>query len=126
MVAMIFCFSFFFTMTGIISWVYPAELFPIEIRAKGNSIATFVNWSLNLVFAQVSPIAFTAMGFRYFFIFFVFNIIAALSYIFLYPETSGRTLEQMDELFGVRHSPNLTRSSLTSAGPNRTACYEGT
>ncbi|KAH8683701.1 general substrate transporter [Ilyonectria robusta] len=115
MVAMIFCFSFFFTMTGIISWVYPAELFPIEIRAKGNSIATFVNWSLNLVFAQVSPIAFTAMGFRYFFIFFVFNIIAALSYIFLYPETSGRTLEQMDELFGDQIVPHAMKEPEAAA-----------
>ena len=41
MVAMNFVFSFFFTFTGIISWVYPAEIFPIEIRAKGNSIT---NW----------------------------------------------------------------------------------
>ncbi|KAL6414201.1 hypothetical protein AUP68_00719 [Ilyonectria robusta] len=102
-------------MTGIISWVYPAEIFPIEIRAKGNSIATFVNWSLNLVFAQVSPIAFTAMGFRYFFIFFVFNIIAALAYIFLYPETSGRTLEQMDELFGDQIVPHAMKEPEAAA-----------
>ncbi|KAK1707872.1 MFS sugar transporter [Colletotrichum lupini] len=100
MVAMNFVFSFFFTMTGIISWVYPAEIFPIEIRAKGNAIATLMNWSLNLVFAQVSPLAFTSVGFRYFFAFFVFNLCAALSYGLFYPETAGRTLEQMDVLFG--------------------------
>jgi MFS family permease len=35
MVAMNFCVSLFFTMTGIISWVYPAEIFPVQIRAKG-------------------------------------------------------------------------------------------
>ncbi|KAF7548052.1 hypothetical protein G7Z17_g7308 [Cylindrodendrum hubeiense] len=109
MVAMNFVFSFFFTMTGIISWVYPAEIFPIEIRAKGNSIATFINWSLNLVFAQASPIAFTDIGFRYFFVFFVFNIIAAICYWFLYPETSGRTLEQMDEIFGDQIVPHALK-----------------
>jgi len=101
MVAMNFVFSFFFTMTGIISWVYPAEIFPIELRAKGNSVSTFTNWSLNLIFAQVSPIALSSMGFRFFFLFFVFNFMAVLAYWFFYPETKGRTLEQMDELFGV-------------------------
>ena len=43
MAAMNFVFSFFFTFTGIISWVYPAEIFPIEIRAKGNSISALTN-----------------------------------------------------------------------------------
>ncbi|WYZ44519.1 hypothetical protein EsH8_VII_000955 [Colletotrichum jinshuiense] len=102
-------------MTGIISWVYPAEIFPIEIRAKGNSIATFTNWSLNLVFAQISPLAFTAVGFRYFFAFFVFNMCAALCYVFLYPETSGRTLEQMDELFGDQLVPHAIKEPEAAA-----------
>ncbi|KAM0328884.1 hypothetical protein ACHAQA_005300 [Verticillium albo-atrum] len=100
MVSMNFVFSFFFTMTGIISWVYPAEIFPMELRAKGNSVSTFTNWTLNLVFAQVSPSALTKLGFRFFFFFFAFNIVAFVCYWIFYPETKGRTLEQMDELFG--------------------------
>lgn len=40
------------------------------------------------------------MGFRYFYAFFVFNMCAVLCYYFFYPETRGKTLEQMDELFG--------------------------
>jgi hypothetical protein len=38
MVAMNFLFSFFYTPLGIISWVYPAEIFPVECRARGNAI----------------------------------------------------------------------------------------
>ena len=41
MVAMNFVFSFFYTPLGIISWVYPAEIFPVEVRALGNAITTF-------------------------------------------------------------------------------------
>jgi putative flippase GtrA len=111
MVAMNFVFSLFFTMTGIISWVYPAEIFPIEIRAKGNSISTLTNWCLNLLFAQISPIALGAVGFKFFYAFFVFNICAALCYIFLYPETKGKTLEQMDELFGDQLIPHALKDS---------------
>ncbi|KAL0944927.1 hexose carrier protein [Colletotrichum truncatum] len=100
MVAMNFLFSFFFTPVGIISWVYPAEIFPIQARALGNAITTFTNWTLNLVFAQFSPLALDAVRFRYFYAFFVFNLVATVAYFFFYPETKQRTLEQMDELFG--------------------------
>ncbi|CAI7590052.1 unnamed protein product [Penicillium discolor] len=100
MVAMNFVFNFFYTFVGIISWVYPAEIFPVDIRNQGNSITTFTNWTLNLVLAQVSPNALSSIGFSYFYVFFVFNLIAMLCYIFFFPETQGKTLEQMDSLFG--------------------------
>lgn len=105
MVAMNFVFSFFYTFIGIISWVYPAEIFPVDIRNQGNSVTTFTNWTFNLIFAQFSPIALTNIGFRYFYVFFVFNVIAMLCYFFFYPETRGKTLEQMDLLFGDSNVP---------------------
>lgn len=40
---------------------------------------------LNLIFAQFSPQALKSIGFRYFYVFFVFNMIAMLCYIFFYP-----------------------------------------
>lgn len=106
MVAMNFVFSLFYTPLGIISWVYPAEIFPVEVRALGNAITTFTNWVINLIFAQFSPAALTKIGFRYFYVFFVFNLIAGLCYWFFYPETMGRTLEQMDVLFGDQLVPH--------------------
>jgi putative flippase GtrA len=86
MIAMNFAFSFFFNFTGIISWVYPAEIFPVEIRARGNSLSTITNWCLGLLIGQISPIALEAVGFRYFYAFFVFNLCAALCYWLFFPE----------------------------------------
>jgi len=106
MVAMNFVFSLFYTPTGIISWVYPAEIFPVDIRAKGNSISTFTNWTLNLVFAQISPTALANIGFKYFYVFFIFGVIATVCYAMFFPETKGKTLEQMDELFGDQLVPH--------------------
>ncbi|WAO97362.1 MFS domain-containing protein [Fusarium falciforme] len=106
MVAMNFVFSLFYTPLGIISWVYPAEIFPVEVRALGNAITTFTNWLVNLVFAQFSPSALSHIGFRYFYVFFVFNLIAFLCFWLFYPETKGRTLEQMDVLFGDQLVPH--------------------
>ncbi|KAL5342200.1 general substrate transporter [Aspergillus crustosus] len=106
MVAMNFVFSLFYTPLGIISWVYPAEIFPIEVRALGNALTTFTNWTVNLVFAQFTPNALDSVGFKYFYVFFALNLIAATCYYFFYPETKGRTLEQIDELFGDQLVPH--------------------
>lgn len=86
MVAMNFVFSFFFTFTGIITWVYPAEIFPVEIRARGNSISTLTNWCLGLLIGQAAPLALDNIGFKFFYVFFVFNLMAAASYWIFYPE----------------------------------------
>lgn len=115
MVAMNFVFSLFYTPLGIISWVYPAEIFPVEVRALGNAITTFTNWTVNLIFAQFSPQALTSIEFKYFYVFFCFNIIAFLCYWFFFPETKGRTLEQMDELFGDQLVPHALQDPAAAA-----------
>ncbi|KAF9891976.1 hypothetical protein FE257_002940 [Aspergillus nanangensis] len=86
--------------------VYPAEIFPIEVRALGNALTTFTNWSVNLIFAQFTPHALSTVGFQYFYLFFGLNLIAMVCYYFFYPETKGRTLEQIDELFGDQLVPH--------------------
>ncbi|KAK8081219.1 general substrate transporter [Apiospora hydei] len=115
MVAMNFVFSLFYTPLGIISWVYPAEIFPVEARALGNAVTTFTNWAVNLIFAQFTPAALAAIGFRYFYVFFALNLVAFLCYWFFYPETKGRTLEQMDELFGDQMVPHALQDETAAA-----------
>lgn len=105
-VAMTFVINFFFVALGVISWVYPAEIFPTEIRARGNALSTFTNWSVNLVFAQCSPIALGDVGFGYFYVFFALNLVAAGVFWLFYPETKGVTLERMDEVFGDEVVPH--------------------
>ncbi|KAH8430890.1 uncharacterized protein LDX57_008554 [Aspergillus melleus] len=117
MVAMNFALSLFHTPTGIISWAYPAETFPVEVRALRNSLTTFTNWTVNLVFAQFSPNALDTVGFRYLYLFFALNLIAATCYHLSYPETKGLSLEQMDELFGDRLVPHAMEGPEGAAAP---------
>ena len=98
-IAMFFVFSVFFTALGMISWIYQSEIFPTAIRARGSSIATATNWSLNLVFAQCSPIALTSMGSKYFYVFVAFNWAAVVIVWYWYPETVGKTLEEVEQVF---------------------------
>ncbi|CAI7656621.1 unnamed protein product [Penicillium bialowiezense] len=101
-IAMFFVFSFCFTALGLISWVYQSEIFPTPIRARGSSIATATNWSLNLIFAQCSPIALTSIGYKYFYCFVAFNWVAMVIVWLYYPETVGRSLEGVEEVFSAQ------------------------
>lgn len=63
-VAMFYIFNLGFSAIGALAWLIPAEMLPLSIRAKGNSISVAVNYAAGIVVAQVSPIALTAIGFK--------------------------------------------------------------
>ncbi|KAL2846898.1 sugar transporter [Aspergillus pseudoustus] len=126
-VAMSFVFQLFFQPLGSISWIYPAEIFPTEIRALGAAISTTSNWCLNLLFAQCSPIALGQIGFKYFYLFFAFNFISMFVFMFLYPETKQRTLEEIDALFERSDRSSATKEDGPDTGdkpvPQMEAAY---
>lgn len=124
-VSMNFVFSVFFTSLGVISWVYPAEIMPTAIRARGTSLSTVTNWSFNLLFAQCSPLALSKMGYRYFYIFAALNWAGGILIYFCYPETLGRTLEQLDELFGDQKVAHALKESTTDEAANDHSGWEG-
>ncbi|KAF7716871.1 MFS-type Sugar/inositol transporter [Penicillium ucsense] len=98
-IAMFFVFSLFFTALGMISWIYQSEIFPTAIRARGSAIATATNWSSNLIFAQCTPIALTSIGSQYFYVFVAFNWASVIIVWYWYPETVGKTLEEVEQVF---------------------------
>ncbi|KAJ5290128.1 Peptidase M13 neprilysin [Penicillium atrosanguineum] len=113
-IAMFFVFSFFFTALGLISWIYQSEIFPTAIRARGSSMATATNWTLNLIFAQCSPIALTKLGSKYFYCFVGFNWAAVFLVYFYFPETVGRSLEEVEEVFKeTKEEPEITAGEAT-------------
>lgn len=131
-IAMFFVFSLFFTALGMISWIYQSEIFPTAIRARGSSVATATNWSLNLIFAQCSPIALTSIGSKYFYCFVAFNWVAALIVWFWYPETVGRSLEEVEEVFlgqardaGSEHENEVARSPKSEWKPRTHLRHQG-
>jgi len=42
-------------------------------------------------------------GFVTYFIFGIFNVLAAIHIIFMFPETTGRTLEEIEDVFSQGH-----------------------
>ena len=85
-VAMFFVFNLWFIAVGMLSWLMPPEMCPMVIRAKTNSISVSVNNIAGLVVAEVSPIALSHIGFKFFFVFVACDVVAATTFYFCYPE----------------------------------------
>ncbi|KAG0326877.1 hypothetical protein BGZ99_008884 [Dissophora globulifera] len=84
---------------GPVSWTYPAEIYPLRIRAKAVSLSTASNWAFNFILAYAVPPALEHIQYRTYYIFGGFCAAMTIHVYFQFPETKGRTLEQMDEVF---------------------------
>ncbi|KAI8303118.1 hypothetical protein K4K59_013325 [Colletotrichum sp. SAR11_240] len=93
-------YNFSFSATnGPLSWIICAEVFDTRTRAKGVSITTMVSFAFNTMIGQVTPEAMESVGYRFYFLFVVCNITNAIFFWAFLPETKGRPLEEMNELF---------------------------
>ena len=85
---------------GPIPWAYPAEVFPSSLRAKGVALSTATNWLTNFIIGLITPPLVMDTGFGAYTFFAVFCGLSAVFTFFFIKETKGRTLEQMDHVFG--------------------------
>jgi len=70
----------------------------MNLRALGTSVSTASNWLNNVIIAQVTPYGFRNLGYRYFIVYAVTNVTNGIICYFLFPETKGKTLEEIGEL----------------------------
>ena len=89
---------------GPMPWTINSEIYPLHVRSRCVGLATSVNWLCNLLvaftFLSITR-AFTTYG-----AFWLYAVIAFAGWIFLYkalPETKGRGLEEIQQLFGHRN-----------------------
>lgn len=84
---------------GPASWAYPPELFPLDLRGKGVSLSTSANWLFNMALGLFTPVAFGSIMWKTYIIFGVFNTAAFIHTFLLFPETAGKTLEEVENIF---------------------------
>lgn len=84
-----------------VPWLYPAEIFPLEVRAKDN-VWVVVGWSVgNGWLTLLCPVMFNAAGEKTLYYFGASNIITFPMVWALYPESNQCMLEEMDLLFAA-------------------------
>lgn len=99
----LFVCSFAITM-GPVSWTYPAEIFPMRVRAKAVALSTATNWMFNFALAWAVPPGLSNIAWKTYFIFGTFNFAAFIHVFFCFPETAGRTLEEIEDVFSQGHA----------------------
>jgi MFS transporter, SP family, arabinose:H+ symporter len=93
--------AFFAFSQGAVIWVYIGEVFPNQVRAKGQSLGSFSHWFMNGLVSLTFPMM-AAYSRPYPFVF--FGVMMALQFFvvaFVYPETKGVSLEEMQRKLGI-------------------------
>ncbi|KAJ8694641.1 hypothetical protein PTI98_007299 [Pleurotus ostreatus] len=101
MAAMMYIYVCFYSMGwGPLPWVYCSDIFPTRTRHYGLALASASQWLWNFVVSKVTPEILTALQYKIFFMFGTINIAGMAVFSLLIPETKGRSLEDMDVIFG--------------------------
>ncbi|KAL2441530.1 Sugar transporter STL1 [Exophiala dermatitidis] len=82
-----------------LTWLLPAEIVPLRIRAPTNALSTSANWAFNFMVVMITPVSFSSIGYKTYIIFAVINAFIFPVVYYFYPETAYRSLEEMDTIF---------------------------
>ncbi|KAI9355801.1 hypothetical protein BD770DRAFT_390764 [Pilaira anomala] len=91
--------AFFAFSWGPIGWLYPAEIYPQMIRANAMGVTTSFSYLSNLLISVVSPIMFRDIVWGTYIFFAVMCFSMAIIVHLFYPETRGRSLEEIQLIF---------------------------
>jgi sugar porter (SP) family MFS transporter len=96
----VYLYTFIFGATWLtVPWLYPAEIFPLQVRAKGNAWGV-IGWSIgNGWCVLLLPTIFANIGEKTLYLFGIVNAVCIVIVWALYPETARRTLEEINLVF---------------------------
>lgn len=105
----LFTYIAFFGATWLpLPWLYPAEINPLKTRAKANALSTTSNWIWNFFIVMITPILIAQINWGTYLFFAALNAIFIPILYFFYPETAGRSLEEIDLIFAKGFMENIS------------------
>lgn len=96
--------AFFASSQGAVIWVFISEIFPNKVRAKGQAFGSFTHWLFAALISWVFPVlasgkpVLTGIAFIFFA---AMMLIQLLVVYFVFPETKGKGLEQIQSDMGL-------------------------
>ena len=94
--------SFFAISLGPLTFVVVAEIFPTNIRGRAMSVVIFFLWVSVYIVSQTFPMLLESIGSAY--TFWIYMVMSVICWFFVYiqiPETKGKTLEEIEEMWIV-------------------------
>jgi MFS transporter, SP family, arabinose:H+ symporter len=89
--------AFFASSQGAVIWVFISEVFPNRVRAKGQSLGSFAHWIMNALISWTFPLMAASSGGYPFVFFSAMMVLQFFVALFVYPETKGISLEDMQK-----------------------------
>jgi sugar porter (SP) family MFS transporter len=94
---MMFFIAFFAFSQGAVIWVFISEIFPNQVRAKGQTLGSSTHWIMAALIAFSFPYFAEKLGGAVTFSFFGTMMVLQLIFVWRFmPETKGKSLEQID------------------------------
>ena len=88
--------AFFAMSQGAVIWVYIGEVFPNSVRSKGQGVGNASHWIMNTLIALEFPVVVHSLNRETPFVFFaVMTVVQFVVVLFVFPETKGQTLEEL-------------------------------
>ncbi|KAI9157929.1 Sugar transporter STL1 [Paramyrothecium foliicola] len=121
-VVFLFAFNTFFAIGWLgMTWLYPAEVTNLQTRIQANALSTCSNWLSNFLIVMITPPAFANLQYRTYIMFAVFNA-ALIPCVYLYfPETSKRSLEEIDLYFAKAYAEGVSPVKMAREMPRYSA-----
>ncbi|KAL3417120.1 hypothetical protein PVAG01_11120 [Phlyctema vagabunda] len=102
-IVMIYLFAIIFSATWAVGFrVYVSEIQPNKTRAGATSLSLSANWIVNWIVAFTTPIFLAQSSFGVYFLFGGSLVVTVAVCVFVMPETSGRSLEDISSSFGKK------------------------
>ncbi|KIV78776.1 hypothetical protein PV11_06386 [Exophiala sideris] len=90
---------------GPMAWAVTSEIYPSRYRSQAISMCAASNWLFNFLIAFFTPFITGDINFAYGYVFAGCNLFAVFFVYFFLPETSGRSLEEIDTMFLLEIKP---------------------
>lgn len=89
--------AFFAFSQGAVIWVYISEIFPTEVRARGQGLGSSTHWAFDAVIATGFPVVATLSRGAPFVVFAAMMALQFVIVFLFFPETKQRSLETLGE-----------------------------
>ncbi|SCU96367.1 LANO_0E13322g1_1 [Lachancea nothofagi CBS 11611] len=100
----LFLFIIFFGMSMLsLPWIYPPEIASMRVRSATNALSTCTNWLCNFAVVMFTPVFVHDARWGCYLFFAAINYLYIPVIFFFYPETAGRSLEEIDIIFAKAH-----------------------
>ncbi|MGN6802607.1 MAG: sugar porter family MFS transporter [Ginsengibacter sp.] len=96
LVGLLLFIAFFAFSQGAVIWVFISEIFPNQVRARGQTIGSVSHWTMAAIITFVFPVFAEQLGGGITFLFFTCMMVLQLLFVWkMMPETKGRSLEDI-------------------------------